>query len=93
MKTTDGDTMHGFTMEQFAHFDRCLYPGDFRHDCVEAGMSDADAFGLASFIISKRRAGGSCGIIDIYREYAQNKDIIVVLEKLMYDFTTEITKG
>lgn len=84
--------MYRFTLEEIAHFDRCLYPGNFRDDCVEAGMCDIDAFGVASFIISKRRAGGSCGIIDVYQEYINNKEIIAVLEKLMYDFTTPITK-
>ncbi len=82
-----------YTLEQLALFDRCLFPGDFRDDLVDAGLDESTAFAVSRFIIDRRRiiyaatkSTGSVGIIEIYQEFITCKEIIDAIEKVVYDF-------
>lgn len=86
--------MNTYTLSQLAHFDRCLYPGDFRHDLESAGLSEFLAQEIAYFIIGENRKGGPhCGIVRLYQEYIDNKEIIAAFEKVLYDFVKTNKKG
>lgn len=82
-----------YTLEQLAHFDRCLHPSDFCDDLISAGLDEFLANEVANFIINRRRkihsatkSAGSVGIIEIYQEYITCKEIIDAIEKVVYDF-------
>lgn len=82
-----------YTLKQLAHFNRCLYPGNFRDDLTTAGLDYVTADEVAQFIINKRRKVYSAtgdtflvGITDVYQEYINSQEIIDAIEQVVYDF-------
>jgi hypothetical protein len=82
-----------YTLAQLAHFDRCLYPCDFRDDLIEAGLDSVSANSVSQYIINKRRKFYSVdqnanivGVIDVYQEFISCKEIIDAIEQVVYDF-------
>lgn len=58
-----------YTLDQLAHFDRCLFPGDFRDELVSAGMQYGDALLIMWWIMQQRDLGRPVGIVNVYQEY------------------------
>lgn len=55
-----------FSISQIAHFNRCLFPGDFERDLIRHGVSASDALAYSTWLGRNRTAG----IVGFYQEFA-----------------------
>lgn len=82
-----------YTLKQLAHFDRCLFPCDFRDDLIDAGLDSFLAETVSQYIINKRRKFYSVdgnanvvGVLDVYQEFISCNEIVDAIEQVVYDF-------
>jgi len=54
-----------FTIDQIAHFDRTLFPGDFEKDLMRHGVPEFSARFYGNYIARNRQAG----IVGFYQEF------------------------
>lgn len=78
-----------YTLDEIAHFDRCLFPGNFRDDLIEAGMNELDANMIMFSIINKRRAGNDVGIIQVYQEFISTPELTNIFDKVVNNFVNK----
>lgn len=78
-----------YTLEQLAHFDRCLYPGDFKDDLIRVGVDVLDASAVMYFMKRKIREGISVGIVQIYQEYISDKELTNAFDKVVSEFVSK----
>lgn len=78
-----------YSLSELAHFDRCLFPGNFRDDLVEAGVNELDANMVMFFIINKRREGNNVGIIQVYQEFISIPELTNIFDKVVNDFVNK----
>lgn len=78
-----------YTLEQLAHFDRCLYPGDFKDDLIRVGVDVLDASAVMYFMKRKSREGISVGIVQIYQEYISDKELTNAFDKVVSEFVSK----
>jgi hypothetical protein len=77
---------HAFTLDQLAHFDRCLFPDTLLDGLVKHGVDADEAHSIVSMVNRKRRNGGKFGTIDIYQEYIQHPAITGALSAMVAEF-------
>ena len=68
-----------FTLEEFAHFDRCLFPGNLKEDLVAEGLDSYTARCVSDNLIRE----GKIGIVGLYQEYINSEDIKDILFRLL----------
>lgn len=80
-----------YTLDQLAHFDRCLLPKDFENQLIEAGMNAFNAYTIAQSNQARK------GIVSVYQVYVlgckdsdvreQTKEII---ERVLANFFAKV---
>jgi hypothetical protein len=71
-----------FTLEQLAHFDRCLFPDDFAEEIGKAaGYNDNEILFLK---LSLR--GRKLSVINIYQEWILDDQLCKALNSVLEDF-------
>lgn len=79
--------MNKYTLGQLAHFNRCLFPGDFAEDMQKIGGLSADeALMLQMDMASKARSGKSLNVIDLYQDNINNDAFHDALERVLQNF-------
>lgn len=76
--------MKRYSLEELAHFDRCLFPYDFRRDLISEGINGDKAEIISNFIKDK---GTLCGIIHIYQVHARrDEELLNAIENILERF-------
>lgn len=74
------------TLQQLAHFDRCIFPESFANDLVENGLDEMNAFSIEMFIVRQRKNGNMVGVIQIYQEFITDDNVTNAIEKVVKAF-------
>ncbi len=82
-----------FTLEQIAHFDRCLFPEDFSIELENCGLSPLDNKCVIMVLIRNRMNGSKFGIIQLFQEFINDKTVTDVLELVIQKFVEENYKS
>ncbi|MEJ6003704.1 hypothetical protein [Paucibacter soli] len=72
-----------FSLEELAHFNRCLFPGDFERDLIQAGATAGAASALADWV----RRNPQAGIVGVYQEFAiGDNDLQIIINRMLSSF-------
>lgn len=80
--------MSQYTLDQLAHFNRCLFPDDFARDMQQIGQMDPDqAFLLKMDLRARVHRGQNLNVLDLYQDYAiPDPTFRDCLERVLLDF-------
>jgi hypothetical protein len=81
-----------YTLEQLAHFDRCLFPDDFKKQLEKAGMPEHDALMVVQYMQRKRDSDLPVGIIHLYQEFIMDEDLTKVFDAVVSEFVDRYWK-
>ncbi len=78
--------MKAYTIDQIAHFDRCLFPYDLRDDLIRHGAPEGAANAICDWLVPRSRAS----IVSVYQEFVltQHNDdgLAQAIDKTMEEF-------
>lgn len=72
-----------YTLEQLAHFDRCLFPKDFKEDLIEAGLSEGKAELVEDAL---RWSKNTKGIVQIYQDWHNIPEVVDAIKIVLNKF-------
>ena len=85
--------MDRYTLDEIAHFDRCLFPDDFQDSLIEEGADKYLALTISRWILHKRMGGSRIGVMDVYQEWAINdKDLGSAINRVIQKFIAKREK-
>ena len=83
--TTDIPPVPLFSLAELAHFNRCLFSGDFENDLIRVGMSPADARMYAAAV----RAPNRRDLLALYQDNIGDADFLRALTAILTEFVDQ----
>lgn len=75
-----------YSLEQLAHFDRCLFPDNFRDDLLRQGINHSDAMMVINFIKSARHKNDHVGIVRVFQEFITIDELTKAFDSIVAEF-------
>lgn len=75
-----------YTLEQLAHFDRCMFTSWIAEKLEEQGVEPYTVRGVENFIRSERVKDNNVGIIRLYQEFITDEDLTKALDAVVSAF-------
>jgi flavin-dependent dehydrogenase len=78
-----------YTLEQLAHFDRCMFTSWLAEKLEEQGVEEHTVRGVEQFISHERFKGNNVGVIRLYQEFITDEELTKALDAVVYAFVNQ----
>jgi hypothetical protein len=78
-----------FSLDQLAHFDRCLFPDDLADEIAKAGNYSKNEVLVLKMNLQSMARNKKLGVVAVYQEFITDERFCTALEKVLVEFCTK----